>query len=308
MKKLKIIFFGIIYSLLITFNSHSLENKILFKLNNKIITSLDIFTEIKYLETINTEFKKLEKNEAFEIAKKSMIREKIKEIELQKIVNEIKIDDNILKNLIQNYFGKNEIQSISDFENYFLLIDIDPNLIKKKITIEVLWNQMIYSRFSKRIKVDKNSIINDLKKNSVQKEFLLSEIFFNLNENEKLNAKFDFLKEEIKKKNFLQTALAYSISDTSTKGGRLGWIKETSINVKIKKILNDIAVGDYTYPIVIPGGFLILKLEDIRKVNIDFDLDEEITKIIKEKTDKQLNQFSSIYFNKIKKEISINEL
>lgn len=132
MKKLKIIFFGIIYSLLITFNSHSLENKILFKLNNKIITSLDIFTEIKYLETINTEFKKLEKNEAFEIAKKSMIREKIKEIELQKIVNEIKIDDNILKNLIQNYFGKNEIQSISDFENYFLLIDIDPNLIKKK--------------------------------------------------------------------------------------------------------------------------------------------------------------------------------
>lgn len=308
MKKLKIIFFGIIYSLLITFNSHSLENKILFKLNNKIITSLDIFTEIKYLETINTEFKKLEKNEAFEIAKKSMIREKIKEIELQKIVNEIKIDDNILKNLIQNYFGKNEIQSISDFENYFLLIDIDPNIIKKKITIEVLWNQMIYSRFSKRIKVDKNSIINDLKKNSVQKEFLLSEIFFNLNENEKLNAKFDFLKEEIKKKNFLQTALAYSISDTSTKGGRLGWIKETSINVKIKKILNDIAVGDYTYPIVIPGGFLILKLEDIRKVNIDFDLDEEITKIIKEKTDKQLNQFSSIYFNKIKKEISINEL
>lgn len=167
---------------------------------------------------------------------------------------------------------------------------------------------MIYSKFSKRIKVDKNSIINDLKKNSVQKEFLLSEIFFNLNENEKLNAKFDFLKEEIKKKNFLQTALAYSISDTSTKGGRLGWIKETSINVKIKKILNDIAVGDYTYPIVIPGGFLILKLEDIRKVNIDFDLDEEITKIIKEKTDKQLNQFSSIYFNKIKKEISINEL
>lgn len=132
MKKLKIIFFGIIYSLLITFNSHSLENKILFKLNNKIITSLDIFTEIKYLETINTEFKKLEKNEAFEIAKKSMIREKIKEIELQKIVNEIKIDDNILKNLIQNYFGKNEIQSISDFENYFLLIDIDPNIIKKK--------------------------------------------------------------------------------------------------------------------------------------------------------------------------------
>lgn len=308
MKKLKIIFLGLIYSLLITFNSYSLENKILFKINNEIITTLDIFTEIKYLETINDEFRKLKKNQAFEVAKKSLIREKIKEIELKKNKKEIKIDNNLLNNLILNYFKKNEIKSISDFENYFLLINIDPNFIKKKISIEVLWNQMIYSKFYKNIKIDKESILNDLQNKGVQKEYLLSEILFNLSENEKLDQKFNFFKEEISKKNFSQTALTHSISDSANQGGKLGWIKETSINVKVKKSLNKIDIGNYTYPIIIPGGFLILKLEDIRETNIDYNLNDELEKIIKKKTNEQLNQFSNIYFSKIKKEISINEL
>ena len=308
MKKLKITFLGLIYSLLIAFNSYSLENKILFKINNEIITSLDIFTEIKYLETINKEFRKLKKNQAFEVAQKSLIREKIKEIELKKNEKKIKIDNDLLNNLILNYFKKNEIKSISEFENYFLSIDIDPNFIKKKISIEVLWNQMIYSKFYKNVKIDKESILNDLQNKGVQKEYLLSEILFDLDENEKLDQKFNFFKEEINKKKFSQTALAYSISDSANQGGKLGWIKETSINVKVKKSLNKIDIGNYTYPIIIPGGFLILKLEDIRETNIDYNLNDELEKIIKKKTNEQLNQFSNIYFSKIKKEISINEL
>ena len=132
MKKLKIIFIALIYSLLIICNSNSLENKILFKINNEIITTFDIFAEIKYLETINDEFRKLKENQAFEIAKKSLIREKIKEVELKKNIEEIKIDNDLLSKLILNYFEKNGIKSISEFESYFLLNDIDPNFIKKK--------------------------------------------------------------------------------------------------------------------------------------------------------------------------------
>ena len=294
--------------MLITNNSYSLENKILFKINNEIITTLDIFAEIRYLETINDEFRKLKKNQAFEIAKKSLIREKIKEIELKKDIEKITIDNDLLNKIIVNNFKKNEIKSISDFDNFFLLIDIDPNFIKKKISIEVLWNQMIYSKFSKNIKINKKSILNDLQNNSVQKEYLLSEILFSLNENEKLDQKFNFLKKEINEKNFSQAALVHSISDSANKGGKLGWIKETSINVKLKKSLNETAIGDYTYPIIIPGGFLILKLEDIRETNIDYDLNDELERIIQKKTNEQLNQFSNIYFSKVKKEISINEL
>ena len=132
MKKLKIIFTALIYSLLIIHNSYSLENKILIKINNEIITTFDVFTEIKYLETINDEFRKLKKNQAFEIAKKSLIREKIKEIELKKDIEKITIDNDLLNKIIVNNFKKNEIKSISDFDNFFLLIDIDPNFIKKK--------------------------------------------------------------------------------------------------------------------------------------------------------------------------------
>lgn len=308
MKKLKIIFTALIYSLLIIHNSYSLENKILIKINNEIITTFDIFTEIKYLETINDEFRKLKETQAFEVAKKSLIREKIKEIELKKNIEEIKIDNDLLNKLILNYFEKNGIKSISEFESYFLLNDIDPNFIKKKISIEVSWNQMIYSKFSKNIKIDKKLILSDLQNKSIQKEYLLSEILFNLNENEKLVQKFNFLKEEINKKNFSQTALEHSISESANKGGKLGWIKEASINVKIKKVLNQTEIDNYTSPIVIPGGFLILKLEDIRETNIDYDINDELQKIVKKQTNEQLNQFSNIYFSKVKKDVSINEL
>tara|TARA_B110000008_G_C16973196_1_gene564747 strand:+ start:3313 stop:4239 length:927 start_codon:yes stop_codon:yes gene_type:complete len=308
MKKLKIIFTALIYSLLIIHNSYSLENKILIKINNEIITTFDIFTEIKYLETINDEFRKLKETQAFEVAKKSLIREKIKEIELKKNIEEIKIDNDLLNKLILNYFEKNGIKSISEFESYFLLNDIDPNFIKKKISIEVSWNQMIYSKFTKNIKIDKKLILSDLQNKSIQKEYLLSEILFNLNENEKLVQKFNFLKEEINKKNFSQTALEHSISESANKGGKLGWIKEASINVKIKKALNQTEIDNYTSPIVIPGGFLILKLEDIRETNIDYDINDELQKIVKKQTNEQLNQFSNIYFSKVKKDVSINEL
>ena len=166
---------------------------------------------------------------------------------------------------------------------------------------------MIYGKFSKNIKIEKKLILNDLRNKSVQKEYLLSEILFNLNENEKLSQKFNFLKEEINKKNFSQTALEHSISESANKGGKLGWIKEGSLNVKIKKTLNQIEIDNYTSPIVIPGGFLILKLEDIREINIDYDLNDELQKIVKKQTNEQLNQFSNIYFSKVKKGVFINE-
>ena len=146
--------------------------------------------------------------------------------------------------------------------------------------------------------------MNNVKK----KEFLLSEILFNINESEKLNDKIVLLKKEIKEKGFSQTALTYSISDTSNKGGKLGWVSETIMNKKIKNEVKKIKVGNYTNPIVIPGGFLIIKIEDIRELDNSSDLNDEIEKIINDKTNEQLNQFSNIYFNKIKKDMIINEL
>jgi len=308
MRKLKNIILVVIYSLTIFSNTIAIENKILFKVNNEIITSIDILNEINYLITINNDFSKMKKKQIFEIAKKSLIREKIKEIELKKFFKEIKVDDEFLNNLLINHFTSTDIKNINDFEKYFLSLDINPSLIKKKITIEVLWNQFIFNKFNQSVKVNKELIKNELLNSDKQKEFLLSEILFTLNKNEKLDQKIYLLKKEIQDKGFSQAALTYSVSDTANKGGKLGWVKETIMNSKIKESIKKVKINEHTKPIVIPGGFLILKIEGIREVENDFDLNTEITKIIKKKTNEQLNQFSNIYYNKVKKNILINEL
>ena len=301
MKKFKIIAIGFLFSMIFFSISLAIENKILFKVNNEIITSIDILTELKYLGIINKDLEKITKNQAFEIVKRSLIREKIKEIELKKLFKEVEVEEKFLNNVLIDYFKSINIKTISEFENFFISKDINPNLVKKKISIEILWNQLIYSKFKQNVKIDRESIQNELLNNVKKKEFLLSEILFNINESETLKDKTVLLKKEINEKGFSQTALSYSISDTSSKGGKLGWVSETIMNKKIKNEVKKIKVGNYTNPIVIPGGFLIIKIEEIRELDNSSDLNYEIEKIIKERTNEQLNQFSNIYFNKIKK-------
>ena len=296
-----------VYLLLFLIFSNSFENKILFKVNNEIITSLDILNELKYLQIINKEFKNIKKEEAFQFSKNSLIREKIKEIEIKRIIKEIKIEDKILENLLLNYFKEFEIKSISEFEKYFLIRNLNPNEVKKKITLEILWNQLIYKKYQKNLKINKQQIIDDLKKNDKQSEFLLAEILFNVNEGENLNDKFNLISNSIKKINFSQTALTYSTSNTANKGGKLGWVAESILSEKIFNELKNLKIGELTNPILVPGGFLILKILDLRKISKDFDLDNEVKKIVRKKTNQQLNRFSNIYFNKLKKDTIIDE-
>ena len=224
MKKFKKIILLFFYSLIIFSNATAIENKILFKVNNEIITSIDILTEIKYLEIINSDLNKIPKKQVFEIAKKSLIREKIKEIELKKFFKEIKVEEEFLNNLLINRFKSININSLYDFEKHFLLLDISPGLVKKKISIEIMWNQLIYNKFNQNVKINKEDIKNELLTKDKQKEYLLSEILFTINDNEKLDKKTNLLKKEIDDEGFAQTALKYSISDTSNKGGKLSLI------------------------------------------------------------------------------------
>jgi peptidyl-prolyl cis-trans isomerase SurA len=200
------------------------------------------------------------------------------------------------------------IISIKNFNQYFTEKKLDPNDIKKKITIEILWNQLIYQKYIQSIKIDKKKIKNELLKKDLIQEFNLSEILFTLDKKENLNEKYDLIKKTINKKNFSQAALLYSISDSSKNGGELGWIKESSISLKIKQNINKINIGQHTDPIVVPGGFLILYVKDNRIVKRNSDLEKEIELVYKKKVNEQLNQYSNIYFNKVKKDILIDEI
>ena len=290
-------------------NSFSKENKILFKVDNEIITTIDIYNEIKYLEILNDkQFQNLEQNKVIEIAKNSLIREKIKEIELLKRIGTLEIDQNILNEIILNNFKKNNIETITDFEEFFKDLNIKPNVVRKKISIEILWNQLIYQIFNKNVKIDSEAIKNEIKTNTKIKELLLSEIVFTIDENEKLNDKFELIKKRILNNSFSDAALIFSISESAKNGGNLGWIKETSLNKKIKNEIKNIALGQHTKPLVIPGGFLIIKIEQERYIDVDTDINKEFDLIVKKKTNDQLKQYSIIYLNKVKKNIQINEL
>ena len=136
---------------------------------------------------------------------------------------------------------------------------------------------------------------------------MLSEIVFNVSNNEKLDDKINLISKTIKEKSFAKAALNFSISDTTNKGGKLGWIKESILSDDIKIQISKTKIGNFTKPIVIPGGFIILKVENVRVIKRKINEEKEIQNIINKKTNDQLRLFSNTYLNKLKKNIEINE-
>ena len=285
----------------------SYENKILFKINNYIITTVDILNEIQYLNILNEDFKNFEKDKINKIAKNSVIRDVIKENELKKYFKKLELDEAFIENFALEYFSKLKLNSFEELENFLLKNNLKLEYIKKKITIQLMWNELILKRFSQNVKIDKNKIEEQISEQRFQQEFLISEIVFNIKNKNELKNKFNEIKKEVENNGFSRAALIYSVSDTSTNGGKVGWVRDNSLSNEIKNAIKITNIGEITRPIIIPGAFIILYKEDKRETLVELDIDKEIESIIKRKTNEQLNQFSNIYYNKIKKNINIYE-
>ena len=285
----------------------SYENKILFKINNYIITTVDILNEIQYLNILNEDFKNFEKDKINKIAKNSVIRDVIKENELKKYFKKLELDEAFIENFTLEYFSKLKLNSFEELENFLLKNNLKLEYIKKKITIQLMWNELILKRFSQNVKIDKNKIEEQISEQRFQQEFLISEIVFNIKNKNELKNKFNEIKKEVENNGFSRAALIYSVSDTSTNGGKVGWVRDNSLSNEIKNAIKITNIGEITRPIIIPGAFIILYKEDKRETLVELDIDKEIESIIKRKTNEQLNQFSNIYYNKIKKNINIYE-
>ena len=188
------------------------------------------------------------------------------------------------------------------------MTDVKPELIRNKMTVNAIWSQFIYNKYSKNIKIDTNKLRQNIQRNENQTEYLLSEIVFDLEKKQTIDEKFNIIKNAIEKNGFENTALVYSISETSTSGGNIGWVSENSVNKKILKKITEININNFTKPLVIPGGYLILKVNEKRITEKNIKLEDELKKIIEIKTNEQLNQFSNLFLNKVKKDIIINEL
>ena len=306
-KKILLIFCALILTLEKTY---ALENKILFKVDNEIITSVDIYNETKYLKTLNPKVRSLDNKSIFEIAKNSIIKDKIKKIALKENSMNGNIDKKFLEEMMKSIYLKLGIDTLSEFKDFLKINELDINIVENKLKNEILWNQFIYKKFSSKINIDEENIKNEILNYSDKKikKFLLSEIVFKIEQGENLENKFDKISNEIINKGFDNAASINSISDTSSIGGKIGWVNETSLNKEIKDELSNINIGEYTKPIFTSIGYIILKINDIQEYEEKIDLDNEMKELIKSKTNQQLNQFSNIYFNKIKKDIFINEL
>ena len=307
MTKFKKILVLIIFFANLNLESQSYENKILFKVDNEIITSIDLLNEIEYRKLLNIKLGELPKEKLFEIGMKFLIREKVKKIEISKFFVDLQIDDENLNLILNDFIKKTNFKTIDEFQKFLNYKNIKIETFIEKMKTEILWNQMIVTKFSKNLKIDKLKIKREILKNNIQKSYLLSEIVFNLN-NENIEEKYNKIKEVINLSGFENAASTFSVSDSAEEGGKLGWVKFNSLSDNIKKEILLINKEEFTKPILIPGGFLILKIEDEKNTSIIEDIDSEIENISRTIANKQLNQFSNIYLNKIKKELKIDEL
>ena len=305
----KILIFFTFFFFIFNTSLLSIENKILIKINNQIITSLDVKNEYKYLIALNPNIKNSNKDNILKLSKKSIIQEKIKKIEIEKNFNNPKIPQKILEQILKNVYSRIGINNLNDFKEYLRINDVNFEDVKNKLETEALWNELILIKFSSKVKINEEYLKNIIQNNNkFIKSYLMSEISFEILNLTDLDNKFLEISNSIKKEGFDFAALKYSISPTSNIGGKLDWINENSLNKNVKEAIKDLKINEFSKPITVPGGFLILQINDIKNTKIEVDADKELKKLVDFEKNNQLNQYSKIYFNKIKKDLDIDEL
>ena len=310
MDKIKFIF-TLIILLTLGAKSYSDENVyIVYKVNNQIITNADIEKEYLYLTSLNNQLKSLDKPRVLKISRESALREMIKKIELAKYFDLKKLNLNI-DVYLQSFYENLNIKSDSEFEQYLKENNMSLDYIKTKIQIEILWNQLIYDRYFIQINIDKDELRKKLVEtnNKInQKVYSLSEILFDKENNSSFKKKLEDIDQSINEIGFNSTANIYSVSDSSKFGGKIGWVEEKKLSKKIIQELESLEADQYTAPIQIGASVLILKIEEIKYEKTTINKDEELNKMIQFETSKQLDQFSKIFYKKIKINSLIDEL
>ncbi|MAU39118.1 MAG: SurA [Rhodobiaceae bacterium] len=308
LKKKFLIYFIFIFFILNNV-SFSIENKILAKIEKEIITSIDVENEAKYLLALNESLNNFSKKEIFEISKKSIIREKVKNIEIQKQFKNPNIPDDFIEQILKNVYQKVGIENLEKFKQYLNYNNIDYDYVKERVEIETLWNELIVAKFTSKIIINENEIRQQLIANTKKysKSFLVSEIFFATSDSKQIENIYNDIEKTIKNEGFNKAILTYSSSSTASTVGNLGWIQEEALNENLKTIFFEMNEDEYTKPITVPGGFLVLKINKIKEEETNQNIEKKINEIIAVKKNDQLNQFSKMHYNKIKKDIKIYE-
>ena len=284
--------------------------EIVASINNNIITNYDLKKEANYLKILNPKMNELDSNIIIKIAKESLIKEIIKKEELKKL-----IDLNEENDFANQYFNdvlltlgyKNETEFNNDLVKYnsYTLKEV-----KFKSRIEIYWNDLIYNKYNSKININKKKLEKKIKEidTNDKKEIFLSEIVL---KNKKNDENFQQLIEEIKTSineiGFSNTASVYSISESSKFGGKIGWIKKKGLSKKIYEKIKNLETNEVSDAIEIKNNLIFLKIDDVKDIKKIIDKDKELQKLISIEKNKKLEDYSRLYFNRVKANYFINE-
>ena len=304
------LFIYIFFSLIFFIPSNSIESYISFKVNNEIITNIDLDTEYRYLIALNNDLKNTNKETLLRLSKESIIKEKIKKNEIQKFFKLGQSDD-LLNSVVENYYKKLGMDNLSNFKNYLSENNLDIEVVRNKIEIEMLWNKLVGALYSNQLNVNVELLEEQIKKNYNNNEFIteyyLSEIVFQINTENNLSNKVNLIKKDITEQGFKNAANIHSIADSSKFGGNIGWFDEKQLSPKIIKAINELEIGELSKTLSVPNGFIILRIEDKKQKKVKMDKKELLKKAILAEKNKQYQQYSIIYYNKIKLNSIISE-
>ena len=310
-KKTIVIFYFILFFILFT-KSYSLEkNYIEVKINNNIITKSDILNEKNLLIAYNKSLKSLSDDELYILAKDSLIRQEVKREEILKYY-ELNSDSKNLDKFLNEFYVKLNIKNDLDIKKFLEIANLTENEMREKIEIETLWNEIVFNKYQDKVNINIDSLSQRLKKEietlKPTKSYFLSEIFYNVLNKQEIIEKNKKILKSIEEIGFNNTANIFSISNSAKFGGEIGWVKSSQLSSDVYKKISILKIGEFTTePLTVPGGFLILKVVDVKEEKNVINFDEELKKLITFEKNKQLNQFSQIYYKKVKKNILLYE-
>jgi peptidyl-prolyl cis-trans isomerase SurA len=297
--KISIIFFFLIFFLNGISNA-KIENKIIAKVGNEVITSFEIKNKIlRTLILNNSNINQENIDKLKEQVLDNLINIKLKENELEKTNVEIET------NRINEYLSKITSNDIAKLKNLFKQNNVSFELFIDELKTEFRWQKFIYQKYSKKIEVNENSLndeIETLLKDQLEvKEVNLSEIQLLNNQNINNKKFMQNIFDEIKNNGFENTALKFSVSSSSSEKGNLGWINIKTLSKSIYDLVSDMRPGDISKPIIQSNNILLIKLNKERKVSrTDLDKDEMKKRLIKQKENELFNLYSISHLSIIK--------
>ena len=301
-KKFIIVFFLFLFNFS---SSEALQNKILVKIENEVISTYELKNKINTLIILsNKKVNQKNVDKLKKIAVDQLINTKMKKIELSKY--DIKVEESGVVDYLKNISGGN----IEEFKNIFKNNNLNYNLYIEEIKTQLGWQQLIYSIYQSKVIVSDDDIKNDLKKilnkKSFIKEFNISELDIILEKDNQINEKIFEIRNQIKELGFENAAKQLSVSSSSISGGSLGWVNENILSRKVYNILINLKIGDISEPILSATNVMFLKLNDIRTKEIKNLNVEKLKKdIIKQKKNELFSLYSNNHLSKIKNNLLV---